>query len=114
MEMTETNNSLIKALESNKEDTALITRLFGGLREDYNNLILMKESLELQIENKRKVVIAGYTVAGGITLMGIGMWGLGGVIDNRHLKNIGIGMTFGGGIPLLAISITDIVTGLKR
>ena len=113
-ELAETNNSLIAALESNKEDTSAITELFGGLYADYQNVILLKESLELQLKSKKTLAKTAYIATGAATATGLGLWLCGRMADNEPLKYAGIGLTFGGGVPLVAISVTDLISRLKR
>jgi len=112
-ELTETNNSLIAALESNKEDTSVIEQLFGELYSDYQNLVLAKESLELRVKAQKKVKQTAYITSGAVTVTGLGLWFCGDAIDNQAMKDIGIGLTFGGGIPLLSISITDLISRFR-
>lgn len=112
-ELTETNNSLIAALESNKEDTSVIEQLFGELYSDYQNLVLAKESLELRVKAQKKVKQTAYITSGAVTVTGLGLWLCGDAIDNQAMKDIGIGLTFGGGIPLLSISITDLISRFR-
>lgn len=113
-ELSETNNSLIAALESNKEDTSVITGLFGDLYTDYQNVILLKESLELQLKTKRALVKTAYITTGAVTLAGLGFWICGKMTDNDNIKYAGVGLTFGGGVPLVAISVTDLISCFKR
>ena len=108
-ELTETNNSLIAALESNKEDTSVIEHLFGELYSDYQNLVLAKESLELNVKAQRKIKQTAYITSGAVTVTGLGLWFCGDAIDNQVMKDIGIGLALGGGIPLLSISVTDLI-----
>lgn len=112
-ELTETNNSLIAALESNKEDTSVIEHLFGELYSDYQNLVLAKESLELSVKAQRKIKQTAYITSGAATVTGLGLWFCGDAIDNQVMKDIGIGLALGGGIPLLSISITDLISRFR-
>lgn len=112
-ELTETNNGLIAALESNREDTSVVANLFGELHTDYSNLILLKESLELQVKSKKTVLKVAYVSAGITTVSGLGLWFCGDAIDNQVMKDIGIGLTFGGGIPLVSISVTDLISRFR-
>lgn len=112
-ELTETNNSLITALESNKEDTSVIEHLFGELYADYQNLVLARESLELNVKVLKKVKQTAYITSGAVTVTGLGLLFCGGAIDNQVMKDIGIGLTFGGGIPLLSISVTDLISRFR-
>lgn len=112
-ELTETNNSLIATLESNKEDTSVIEHLFGELYSDYQNLVLAKESLELSVKALKKVKQTAYITSGAVTVTGLGLWFCGDAIDNQVMKDIGIGLTFGGGIPLLSISVTDLISRFR-
>lgn len=112
-ELTETNNSLIAALESNKEDISVIEQLFGELYSDYQNLVLAKESLALKVQVQKKVMQTAYITSGAVTITGLGLWFCGNAIDNQTLKDIGIGLTFGGVIPLISVSITDLISRFR-